>query len=144
MLGGAKAAPSPKWNTVGDTHVGRITGEPKPVQVREFNKNGPGELKYWQSSKPKKESELDKALPFQPMMQIMVPVTLKDGSEATFWMEGEKLKALRAALKEAGVSTILEGGLLAVTFTEEKDTGAPFPKKIYTVQYKAPKGIQLA
>lgn len=135
MLGGQKSAPSPKWNEVGDEHVGRITGEPKPVQQKDFKS---GQAKYWQGNKPTMEKDLNHNLPFQPMLQIACPVTLKDGTEATFWIEGEKLKALRATLKEQGLSTIVKGGLIGISLVELKDTGAPFPKKLYAVKYKAP------
>ena|SRR5688572_10288033 len=135
ILGGAKSAPSPKFATVGDKVVGQITGDPKAMPVREFVKGKPGEQLFFQGKKVVKQSDLNLQLPFDPVPQVMVPITTKDGVEYTLWMEGEKLKALKLAIRESGVA-LKVGNMIAVEFSEEVDTGAPFPKKHYKVQLK--------
>lgn len=137
ILGGTKSAPAPKFDKVGDKVIGQITGEPKAMPVHEFVKGKRGEQLYFQNKKLVRQSDLNLQLPFDPVPQIMIPCTRKDGSEYTLWMEGAKLKALKAAIRESGVSLTL-GVLIAVEFSEEEDTGAPFPKKHYKVQLKAP------
>ena len=138
ILGGTKAAPSPKFLEVGDKVVGIITGTPKAMPVREFVKGKPGDQLYFQGKKLVRQSDLNLQLPFDPVPQIMIPIKTQDGTELTLWMEGEKLKALRTAIREDGVR-LAEGGMIAVEFSSEEDTGAPFKKKFYKVQLKAPK-----
>lgn len=135
VLGGGKSAPSPKFTNVGDKFVGQITGEPKAMPVREFLKGKPGEQLFFQGQKVVKQSDLNLQLPFNPVPQVMVPVTDRNGTEWTLWLEGEKLKALKLAIKNDGVG-LAQGNMIAVEFSEEKDTGAPFPKKLYKVQLK--------
>lgn len=138
ILGGVKSAPSPKFLAVGDKVVGQITGDPKAMPVKEFVKGKPGEQLFFQGKKVVPQRDLNMQLPFDPVPQVMVPITTKEGVEYTLWMEGEKLKALKAAIRESGVA-LKVGNMIAVEFSEEVDTGAPFPKKHYKVQLKAPK-----
>lgn len=139
ILGGGKSAPSPKFLTVGTKFVGQITGQAKAMPVREFVGGKPGEQLYFQGKKVVKQSDLNLQLPFDPVPQVMIPVTDRDGKEWTLWMDGEKLKALKLAIRTGGVG-IDQGNMIAVEFSEEKDTGAPFPKKLYAVQLKAGAG----
>lgn len=137
VLGGGKSAPSAKFPTVGTKVVGQITGEPKAMPVREFVKGKPGEQLFFQGKKVVRQSDLNLNLPYDPVPQVLIPITTQSGEELSLWMEGEKLKALKAAIREGGV--LARGGMIAVEFSKEEDTGAPYPKKFYTVQLKAPK-----
>ncbi|HEY6020850.1 MAG TPA: hypothetical protein VIY48_13410 [Candidatus Paceibacterota bacterium] len=139
ILGGKKSAPSPKFDKVGTKVVGQITEEPKAMPVYDFVKGKRGDQLYFQGKKLVRQSDLNMQLPFDPVPQVVIPITTKDGIEYTLWMEGEKLKALKQAIRESGVSLAL-GVLIAVEFFEEEDTGAPFPKKHYRVQLKAAPG----
>lgn len=139
ILGGGKSAPSAKWPTVGTKVIGQITGEPKAMPVREFVKGKPGEQLFFQGKKVVRQSDLNLNLPYDPVPQVLIPITTQDGEELSLWMEGEKLKALKKAIREDGVP-LKRGGMIAVEFHAEDDSGgAPYPKKLYRVQLKAPK-----
>lgn len=138
ILGTKKSAPSPEFLTVGDKFIGVQIGEAKAMPVREFVKGKPGDQLYFQGKKVVRQSDLNLQLPFDPVPQVLVPVQDRDGNEWSLWYEGEKLKALKLAIRTSGVA-LGEGTMHAIEFSEEKDTGAPFPKKLYTVQLKAPK-----
>ncbi len=137
ILGGAKIPPQVKFNNVGDKHVVSVT-EFKPVPVREFVKGKPGDQLYFQGQKKVRQSDLNLQLPYEPIPCILVIGMLKDGTEVSIRFEGEKLRALRKAVREGG--TLSVGGKVALEFTEEDDSGgAPYPKKLYKAQLQAPK-----
>lgn len=134
-LGGTKTPPGVKFEKVGDKHVIHIESVRK-VPVREFVKGKPGDQLYFQSKKLVKESELVLQLPYEPVPAWLVIGELKDGTKVSLRLESERLKATKKAIREGG--RLVEDGFIAIAFTEEEDTGAPYPKKLYDVQLKAP------
>lgn len=62
------------------------------------------------------------------------------GEVKTLWVEANKqmATAVSEAVKAAGVTTIAEGGQLAVRFTETKDTGKGNPMKVFAAVYQPP------
>lgn len=136
--GGRKAAPQPKLTEKGDTFVGRVTGDPRVMNVREFIKGKPGDNLYWQKKKPTRESDLDRNLPFEPMKQIVVPVEDQNGNEFTIYLEGDKLKKAKAYLRENPDERLAEGSMIKV-WIDDLDETYNIPKKIWGVVIKAPK-----
>lgn len=139
-LGGGERLPSinSMLDKLGDKVVAQIISDPKKLQCREFVMGKPGEPIFFQGKKVVKQSDLNTALPYDPVIQWVFDVQTKDGARYTAWMDKEKLKALRAAIKSG--QRLVKGGMIAIELTEEKDSGTRYPKKIYTVQLKAPKG----
>jgi len=139
VLGGGKKLPSINelLDKLGDKVVGQIISDPKVMQCREFVMGKPGEFIFFQGKKVVSQSDLNLQLPYEPVNQVVFNIQTKDGKQYTAWMDKEKLKALRAARKRGEV--LAKGGMIAIEITEEKDSGTRYPKKIYTVQLKAPK-----
>ena len=138
-LGGGEKLPSINGmlEKLGDKVVAQIISDPKKLQCREFVMGKPGEPIFFQGKKVVKQSDLNTSLPYDPVVQWVFDVQMKDGKRYTAWMDKEKLKALKAAIKAGG--RCVKGGMIAIEITEEKDSGTRYPKKIYTVQLKAPK-----
>lgn len=136
-LGGTKTPPGVKFETIGTKHVLKVDSVRK-VAVREFVKGKPGDQLYFQNQKLVKQSDLELQLPYDPVPAWLVVGTTKDGEPASLRLEGERLKATKKAIREGG--RLVSGGMIAIEFHAEDDSGnAPFPKKLYNVQLKAPK-----
>lgn len=135
--GASKVPPSVKFEKVGDEYIIHIETVRK-VPVREFVKGKPGDQLYFQSQKLVRESDLELQLPYEPVPAWLVVGKLKDKTPVSLRLEGERLKATKAAIREGG--KLLPNGFIAIKFSEEEDTGAPYPKKKFVVQLKAPKG----
>lgn len=138
LMGGSSSAPAPKWNVVGDAHVGVITDEPTAPQVIDFKSkkkkwivNTGGGKKGWEL---KLDGEFDNALPHSPVKQIKVPVQLKDGTRATFYFDGQKKDALIEALKATGRSDLPIGATIGVKLAATKPSSFGVDKKIYEVK----------
>lgn len=139
ILGGGEKLPSINslLKELGDKVVGQVMTDPKSMQCREFVMGKPGEPIFFQGKKVVTQSNLNLSLPYEPVTQWVFDVQTKDGKRYTAWMDKEKLKALRSAIKSG--QRLVKGGMIAVEVSELKDSGTSFPKKIYTVQLKAPK-----
>ena len=128
FLGGG-GSPSAKFIDVGATVKGTVTAA-EVVQQTEF---GTGTPKTWDDGKP--------------MMQAVITLSTDlrdddieddDGTRRLF-VKGQMQKAVREALKAAGVKSLEIGGTLAVKYTGD---GAPSKPgfngpKLYAAQYKA-------
>lgn len=136
-LGGSSIPSQVKFEKVGDKHIIKIDSVRK-VPVREFVKGKPGDQLYFQNNKLVRQSDLVLALPYDPVPAWLVIGELKDGTRVSLRLENERLKATKKAIREGG--RLVEGGMIAIEFSAEEDTGAPYPKKLYSVQLKAPKG----
>lgn len=139
VLGGGESLPSINslLKEKGDKVVAQIISDPKVLQCREFVRGKPGEPIFFQGKKVVPQRDLNLALPYEPVPQVVFDVQTKDGTRYTAWMDKEKLKALRAARKRGEV--LAKGGMIAVEITELEENGTANPKKLYTVQLKAPK-----
>lgn len=125
-----------KFETVGTEHKILIETVQK-VPVREFIKGKPGDQLYFQNNKLTKQSDLVLQLPFEAVPAWLVVGKLKDGTPVSLRLEKDRLKATKAAIREGG--KLLPGGVIAIKFTDEEDTGSPYPKKLYEVRLQAPK-----
>lgn len=137
ILGGGKKAPkSFPFDKVGDKVILQLTEDGKAMPVKEFIKGKPvGEQLFWQGKEIVKQSKLNLGLPFNPVPQILLIGKTKDGTEYSIWADGEKLKALKAAVRETGIRPVA-GVLVAMELSEEEDTGAKYPKKYFKAQLK--------
>lgn len=62
-----------------------------------------------------------------------------EGDEVTLWLKpGAMAAAVRDAVNNADASGLAVDGVLAVAFTDTKDTGKAEPVKLYAAQYQAP------
>lgn len=133
-LFGAKNAPQPKWLNVGDTHVGVITREPSVMQEQDWQTK---QKKFFVEVDGKwkvlTEGEIPEGANAQPVNQIVIPVTLKDGSAATFYMNGQKKEALKDAMQETGIPLEV-GTTVGVKYLRDEKGKGPIPKKIYAVK----------
>jgi hypothetical protein len=132
-LSGSKTPPSVKFEKVGDKHV-ILVASVRKVPVREFVKGKPGDQLYFQGQKLVRESDLVLQLPYEAVPAWLVVGELKDGTPVSLRLEGERLKATKKAIREGG--RLEENGMIAIEFSEEEDTGAPYPKKKFVVQLK--------
>lgn len=104
--GGGGKPPAPKWNEPGDAHVGVCNAEPYLEQEKDFHTKLPKYMVKDPTGKwrPKQEGDFVKdAAEYFPIMNIVVPVTLEGGAEATFYFGGARKDALKEAMKESGV-----------------------------------------
>jgi hypothetical protein len=122
---------------LGDKVVGQIISDPKVLQCKEFIRGKPGEFIFFQGKKIVPQRDLNLQLPYEPVPQVVFDIQTKDGKRYTAWMDKEKLKALRAARKRGEV--LAKGGMIAIEITELVENNTANPKKVYTVQLKAPK-----
>lgn len=135
ILGGSATPPGVKFESVGTKHIILITEAPKSVPVREFVNGAPKERLYFQSQKKVRESELNLQLPYDPIPAILVIGQNKAGDPVSMRLEGEKLKAVRKAVRAGG--KLIEGSMLAMEYTaDDPDSKGPFPKKLYEAQIK--------
>lgn len=140
LFGGTKSAPQPKWNKVGDVHVGVISEEPSVVDEMDFAskkkkyfvKTGHGKS-GWQI---KIEGDFNEELDHSPIKQIKIPVTLKDGTAATFYMNGQKKEALKSAMQESGTPLVV-GTTVGVKLAATEPSSFGVDKKIYAVKLVA-------
>ncbi len=134
----SKTPPNFKFVNVGDTAKLTLTEDGKVLPVHNFVKGKRGEQLFWQNQKVVPYGDLDKNLQYDPVKQILIVGADEDGQAWSIWADGEKMKALRLASREAGGLQPLKGMRVALKFTEELDTGAPYPKKLYKAQIKLP------
>lgn len=117
-----------KFEAEGDTVKGTIVNL-EMQQQRDFKTN---ELKVWDDGKP--------------MMQLRLVLATDlhenddDNGQRAVYVRGQMQQAVREAIKNAGATSIEEGGTLAVKY--EGDGTASNPKfnapKLYRAEYKAP------
>lgn len=124
--------------SVGDKVIGQIVTEAAELQCHEFVGGKPGEAQFFQNKKVVTQSNLNPTLPYEPVTQWVFDIQTKDGKRYTAWMDKNKKKALIAAIKSG--QRLVKGGMIAIEVSEEQDSGTPFPRKLYSVQLKAPKG----
>ena len=92
-----------KFPTLGTTHRGTISKEPKVIETEDkFGKNGG-----------------------RPVQKLLVTLTI-EGTEYALWVQGQMRQAIKEAIDAAGRGLAV-GGVLAVKYAEDKDTGKPQP-----------------
>jgi hypothetical protein len=118
-----------KFENYGDTAKGKIVSLDMQQQ-RDIKDNSP---KTWDDGRP--------------MMQLRVVLATDahddadDDGQRAIYVRGIMQAAVRDAIKAAGVSTIAEGGTLAVQYTGDGERTNPAfnPPKQYRAQYEPPK-----
>lgn len=76
----------------------------------------------------------------KPEVVIRLVLDSGDGDKAIYPVVGSAMaRAIGDAVRGAGASTLEVGGTLAVQFSEEKDTGKPYPAKLFKAKYEPPK-----
>lgn len=120
----------------GDTVVAQIMTDPKEVQTHSFFKGVKGDPLFWQGKKPVKERDLDRSLPFTPVLQWVFEVQLKSGEQYVAWFDRGKKEALIAAIKSG--TRCMKGGIIKMTLTD-LDESMEIPKKSWEIQLKEPR-----
>lgn len=119
-----------KFPTIGTTHTGTITSEPRERQQTEY---GTGKPAVWPSGEPK--------------MQILVDLQTEekddpdDDGERTLYVSSNSMKhAIGKAIRDAGAKDLEVGGTLTVTYTgnDPQSKNPQNPKKLYQATYVRP------
>lgn len=100
LLAGGSSLPSVKFPSIGDNYKGMVVDQ-EIRQQREFNPEGPGELKTWDDGKP--------------MMQIVLTVEDKHKEVSRLYIKGRMMKVAKAALRGASMVSFKPGTLVDVT-----------------------------
>jgi hypothetical protein len=129
LFGGGKSA---TFNNVGDAYTGEVLSPPREMQQRDLESGDP---KFYKDG--------------NPMMQTVVEIQTvqrdpeddaDDGVRAVYF-KGQRLAALRAAVRAAGIKTRqgMVGATLTITCTkqEKPERKGLNGKKIYDVSIKA-------
>lgn len=122
---------------VGDKVVGQIMTDATEVQCHEFVGGKLGEAQFFQNKRVVTQSQLNENLPYDKVTQWVFDIQTKDGKRYTAWMDKNKKKALISAIKSG--QRLTKGGMIAIEVASLEDVGTAFPRKLYTVQLKAPK-----
>lgn len=121
---GGSGNPGCFFGQVGATIVGRITELPKTVDTQ-YGERLVCELEAIDGTKDmlKGAKGADGAIAI--------------GDEVTLWIKpGAMASGVREAVQTAEAAGLEEGGILAVAFSDTRDTGKAEPVKLYTAQYK--------
>lgn len=121
-----------KFETIGETHIGVVSGEAFERQAMKF---GTTEPDVWPSGEPK--------------MQVLVPLRVDgvvpddpdDDGERTLYVSSNAMKqAIGKAIRDAGVKDIAIGGTLTVSFIgyDPNSKNKQNPKKLYQASYQPP------
>ncbi len=121
-----------KFETVGETHIGVVSGEAFERQQMKF---GTTEPDFWPSGEPK--------------MQVLVPLRVDgvtpddpdDDGDRTLYVSSNAMKqAIGKAIRDAGVKDIAIGGTLTVSFIgyDPNSKNKQNPKKPYQASYTPP------
>lgn len=122
LLSPSSGAPALKFPDIGTTWKGTVVDKAARQQT-DFTTGDP---KVWPNG--------------DPMMEVIITLTLDDGDEGRLFVRGQMLAAVRQAVAAAGATTIDVGGRLAVKFEKEEPNKNPRfnAVKIYVAQYEPP------
>lgn len=121
VLSPSSGAPALKFPEIGTVQRGTIVAK----EARQQTDYTTGDAKFWPNG--------------DPMLEVVVTLDV-DGEEGRLFARGQMLNAIRAAIRDAGATTLERGGTLAVKFDREEPNKNPRfnPVKIYTAQYRPP------
>ena len=125
-VGGGQAL---KFQRVGDSHTGVVSREITKADVQQ-QADTRGIPQFFRDGRPK--------------YQLIVPLTMPDGSAATWYVKGATREALGDAMTKAGVPGAPQcaperGATIRITYVGDRQTGAGFnPAKLYQVDYARP------
>lgn len=121
LLGSSPSVPPVKFPNQGDSFTGTVVSQ-ESQQQRDFRSQQPI---FWPDGSPK--------------MQVVVTCTDQAGDQYRLFLKGQMLTAARAALSAKGLTSFELGGTITVTFVrEERQGNAPYPTKIYEVEFSQP------
>lgn len=117
--------PTASFLTPGQFYSGVVIYPPESRQAKEYKSD---KLKAWPDG--------------SPVMQTKIVIRQDDGNEVAIYAEGNKAKAVTAALIEADAPDVEVGGRLTVTFTgtDPAKQDMANPPKLYTAEYITPPG----
>lgn len=124
----SSGVPSFKFDTIGATAKGPIVSL-EMQQQRDIDTNQP---MTWEDGKPRMQ------------LRIVLATDTRDNDEddghRAVYVKGQMQAAIRDAIKTAGQTQIVEGGILAVKYEKdgEKKKAAHNPPKQYRAQYQPP------
>ncbi|HEY9310264.1 MAG TPA: hypothetical protein VIP82_20870 [Microbacterium sp.] len=119
-----------KFDQIGVTHTGTVKSEPRERQQTKFGTQEPA---FWPNG--------------DPMMQILVDLQTDqredpndDGARTLYVASGNMKRAISDAIRTAGASDILPGGVLTVQYVgnDPASKNPANPAKMYAAQYTAP------
>ncbi|WP_454893777.1 hypothetical protein [Alloscardovia omnicolens] len=112
----------------GDSQPGAmVEGEIVSIEVAQVNVFGTSQPDYWQDGKPKQQIHI-------VLQTQLPPVDQDDDGRRSLWIKGWgiHLKALRDAVKKAGVHELHVGDRMSAKFVGFGERGkAPQPPKVY-------------
>lgn len=119
-----------KFDVIGVTHTGTVKSEPRERQQTKFGSQDPD---FWPNGDPK--------------MQILVDLQTDqredpndDGTRTLYVASGNLKRAISDAIRTAGASDLLPGGVLTVQYVgnDPASKNPANPAKMYAAQYTAP------
>ncbi|MGW9345559.1 hypothetical protein ACWGR3_28820 [Streptomyces albidoflavus] len=119
-----------KFDVVGVTHTGTVKAAPRERQQTKFGSQDPD---FWPNGDPK--------------MQILVDLQTDqredpndDGTRTLYVASGNLKRAISDAIRNAGASDLLPGGVLTVQYVgnDPASKNPANPAKMYAAQYTAP------
>lgn len=131
----SSGSPSFSFDTIGASVAGTVIAA-DVVQRRDFDTMAP---MFWDDGKPVNQVRVTIATSLREATPDGTP---DDGHRAVYikgW--GDQLKALRAAIKQAGATDMLPGGTFTATYTGDipvPEGKRGFPSKMYGYSYQAP------
>lgn len=130
LQGGGSPSLSFKDAKVGDSFTGVITGT-RAVQVRNYTTQEP---EFWDDGKPKMQIEVTLAT------DLRDPSIDDDQGERRVFLFGQKLTALKEALKVKGLTKLEIGATFKITFSGSKPASNPRYNdvKLYAIEVTAP------
>lgn len=121
--------PSLKFPTVGTAHSFLV--------VRDLNK---GDVQPVTNTKNEVQTNKDGS----PKWVLIIPGTLPNGEECTWWCKGQAKTALQAALEPFGHQSPVKNSVITVTYIKDRPNGPGFnPTKIMDVRYQPPAGSEI-
>lgn len=131
LQGGGSPSLSFKDAKVGDSFTGVITAT-RAVQVRNYE--DPTKLEFWDDGKPKMQIEVTLDTDYRDASID------DDNGERRVFLFGQKLTALKDALKAKGLTKLEIGGKFTITFAGTKPAKNPRYNdvKIYAIDVVAP------
>lgn len=136
--GGGSGIQTFKFPNVGAQIVGTVVSQ-ATQQQREFSRQGPGKLLFWDDGNPR----------MQVVLVINCGAGTTDpeaiGEERRVYVKGQMLSASKLAISQAEATSFEPGGTVSIKYVGDKASGGGFSAKQYEVSFvKAAPGAQQA
>lgn len=134
---------------IGDRVAGVISGDIFEIQSRTFNREGPGQPRFWgPDNKPTTQAIGPDGKALRPIMDVVVPLQTayrftadelrqrgqeEDDGKRGWYLSAEDLKAFKAALKTARIASLaqLQGMRVTAWRSGTRPTGKGNPAWLY-------------